>query len=275
VDPKFKNVKVNKTFETTVEGIYAAGDIIGRPALVCTGVVQAQAAVCAMFDEPADQKIDDFPLAMWTTPECAYFGLTVEAAAKKEIDAEEGVAQYHQCLRGRVFAPSGLLKLVFRKDHGLIIGVHIVGSDACELVHYGMSLVKEKVTIFSVITTIFTAVTFHELFKEAASNGNSKLKYGLEWHAILKELGVALGHLSPENRLEALKKEFESFDTSGDGALDVDELLAVFKNLGLEPKKVTVANLVRLADTDGSGTIEWNEFEQIAKRVDATLVAPA
>ena len=62
--------------------------------------------------------------------------------------------------------------------------VHILGADACELVHYGMSLVKEKVTIFSVITTIYTAITFHELFKEAAKNGNSKLKYGLEWHAM-------------------------------------------------------------------------------------------
>merc|ERR1712118_518464 len=183
-----------------------------------------------------------------------------------------GLAQYHQCLRGRVFAPSGLLKLVFRKDTGLIIGVHIVGTDACELVHYGMSLVKEKVTIFAVITTIFTAVSFHELFKEAATNGNSNLKYGLEWHTILKELGLALEHLSPEHRLEALKKEFEKFDESGDGALDVDELRAVFTNLGLDIKRGTAVNLVRLADTDGSGMIEWDEFEQIAKMVDATLV---
>merc|ERR1719191_1597418 len=131
-DQRFKFIKHNERFETTVPGIYAAGDVCGRPALVCTGVIQAQAAVCAMFDEPPDQTPDEFPLAMWTTPECAYYGQTLAAATKEGIDAEEGLAQYHQCLRGRVFAPSGILKLVFRKGSGVIIGVHIVGEDACE-----------------------------------------------------------------------------------------------------------------------------------------------
>ena len=62
---------------------------------------------------------------------------------------------------------------------------------------------------------------------------------------------------------ETLKREFEAMDTSGDGSLDVDELHAVFKNLGKEVKRGTVANLVRLADEDGNGTLEWEEFEQI------------
>ena len=59
--------------------------VCGRPALVCTGVIQAQAAVCAMFDEPPDQTPDEFPLAMWTTPECAYYGQTLAAATKQAM----------------------------------------------------------------------------------------------------------------------------------------------------------------------------------------------
>merc|ERR1719226_291560 len=101
------------------------------------------------------------------------------------------MAKYTACLRGRVFAPDGLVKLVFEKDIGVIIGVHLIGADACELVHYGMDLVEQKVTIFKLISTLFTAVTYHELFKEAALNGNSKLEYGAKWQTLLADLGAA------------------------------------------------------------------------------------
>ena len=73
---------------------------------------------------------DNFPVGVWTIPEIGYFGLTKEAAIKKGFDAEEGVAPYEQCLRGRVFAPQGLLKLVFDRSDGRVLGVHILGSDA-------------------------------------------------------------------------------------------------------------------------------------------------
>lgn len=107
-----------------------------------------------------------------------YFGPTLAAAKKAGVDAEEGVATFADCLRGRVFAPDGLLKLVFDKNSGVILGVHIIGADACELIHFGMRLVKEKATLGSVIGQMFVAVTFHELFKAAALDGNSKLAFG-------------------------------------------------------------------------------------------------
>merc|ERR1719262_1796641 len=102
------------------------------------------------------------------------------------------MARYTQCLRGRVFAPEGLVKIVFRTGDGRILGVHLIGADACELVHYGMDLVNQKVTIFKLISTLFTAVTYHELFKEAALDGNSKLTFGAEWQEILAELGALI-----------------------------------------------------------------------------------
>merc|ERR1711968_263946 len=84
------------------------------------------------------------------------------------------------------------LKLVFDTDSKKILGVHIIGTDACELVHYGMDLVEQKATIFDVIGTLFTAVTFHELFKEAALDGNSKLQFGIQWQEVLGQLADGL-----------------------------------------------------------------------------------
>jgi NAD(P) transhydrogenase len=258
------HIEVDGYFRTSVPSIYAAGDVIGPPSLASTGVHQGQCAVVSMFDEGCAKCGTSFPIGMWTVPECAYFGLTKAAAEKEGLDVEEGQAPYNACLRGRVFAPDGLLKLVFQKDDGVIVGVHMIGADACELVHYGMDLVEQKVTIFTLIATLFTAVTYHELFKEAALNGNSKLAFGAQWQNILSELGmVGMDDSGAEMDEEKMKREFESMDTSGDGSLDADELHAVFQKLGKDVKKGTIANLVRLADDDGNGTIEWEEFSKI------------
>eukprot|EP00747_Dinoflagellata_sp_TGD_P149756 gnl/TRDRNA2_/TRDRNA2_177051_c9_seq4.p1 gnl/TRDRNA2_/TRDRNA2_177051_c9~~gnl/TRDRNA2_/TRDRNA2_177051_c9_seq4.p1 ORF type:complete len:492 (-),score=130.18 gnl/TRDRNA2_/TRDRNA2_177051_c9_seq4:228-1523(-) len=208
------------------------------------------------------KKKTDFPVGMWTVPECAYFGLTKEAAEKKGMEVEEGVAKYTACLRGRVFSPDGLVKLVFKQTDGVIVGVHLIGADACELVHYGMDLVDQQVSIFRLMTTLFTAVTYHELFKEAALDGNSKLAFGAQWQAILNELG---GELSEELSEEKLRQEFDAIDVSGDGSLDSDELQECFQRLGKKVNKGTIANLIRLADDDGNGTIEWPEFYNIFK----------
>ena len=87
-----------------------------------------------------------------TIPEVGYYGLTLRQAMEEGYDADVGVATYDACLRGRVFAPDGMLKLVFDRQSARILGVHIIGTDACELVHYGMDLVAKEATIFDVIT---------------------------------------------------------------------------------------------------------------------------
>jgi len=262
---KGKHILVNENYETNIESIFAAGDVLGPPSLASTSVHQAKGAILAMFEEGAKDRPTSFPVGMWTTPECAYYGLTKEAAEKQGIQVTEGMARYTQCLRGRVFAPDGLVKLVFRTNDGRILGVHLIGADACELVHYGMDLVNQKVTIFKLISTLFTAVTYHELFKEAALDGNSKLDFGAEWQAILKEIGACVKDPSSQAPLDEhkLKQQFDMMDASGDGSLDADELHAVFRKLGKDVKKGTISNLIRLADEDGNGTIEWSEFAKI------------
>jgi NAD(P) transhydrogenase len=84
------------------------------------------------------------------------------------IEAGEGIALYAECLRGLVFSPNGLLKLVFQKSTGRIVGVHICGDDACELIHYGMELVKTRRTVTDVASSLYSAVTFHEMYRISA-----------------------------------------------------------------------------------------------------------
>lgn len=269
VDPKGGAVRVSASF--AVEGapptVYAAGDLIGAPALASTGVEQAKAAVSAMFAESEADRAsvgrDNFPVGVWTIPEIGYYGLTKAAALKQGLQAEEGVAPYTSCLRGRVFAPQGFLKLVFDRSDGRVVGVHILGTDACELIHYGMELINGKRTIFDVMSTLFTAVTFHELFKAAALDANSKLEFGVQWRGILKELGDSF---RPDDA-EGVKAKFVELDADGSGELDATELMACFKSLGKEVSLGTVTNMVRLADADGSGSIGLEELMKVLRAV--------
>jgi len=262
LDEKSGEVKVDPASFAVVgcPSVYAAGDVIGAPALASTSVEQAKSAVAHMFGEEDDHALmTAFPVGVWTIPEIGYFGLTKAAALKKGIVAEEGMARYDECLRGRVFAPVGFLKMVFDKGSGVIIGVHIFGSDACELIHYGMELVRTKATIFSVLTSLFTAVTFHELFKFAALSSNAKLQFGIQWASIFKELEVVFAEVD----MPTLKAKFEELDTDKSGALSPDELHAMFVALGKTVSKGTLANMVRLADDDCNGVISFEEFSNV------------
>ena len=98
-----------------------------------------------------------FPTGVWSSPEAAYYGLSKQQAEDLGIEAGEGIALYCQCLRGLVFASNGLLKLVFAKETGTILGVHICGNDACEIIHYGMELVKGRKTVESLVNNLYSA----------------------------------------------------------------------------------------------------------------------
>jgi len=206
---EYGGLKVGADLRTTEAGgnVYGAGDVLGRPFLASTGVAQAVAAIQTMYgdkpqspcsttdDTPSPDDNEEvpcldgvlslvgenfdpkslatnpfaFPTGIWSSPEAAYFGLSKQHAIELGIDAAEGVALYSECLRGLVFSPNGLLKLVFdRGGEGRIIGVHICGDDACELIHYGMELVRAGRTVGDVANEVYSAVTYHEMYRIAA-----------------------------------------------------------------------------------------------------------
>jgi len=109
-----------------------------------------------------------FPVGVWSSPEVAYYGLSAQQAAELGIEADEALALYSECTRGRVFSPEGLLKLVFERESERLLGVHICGQDACELVHYGMELIKGRRTLVDVRTSVCSEVTYHQLYRLAA-----------------------------------------------------------------------------------------------------------
>mmetsp|Transcript_28482 Transcript_28482/g.43060 ORF Transcript_28482/g.43060 Transcript_28482/m.43060 type:complete len:605 (-) Transcript_28482:2105-3919(-) len=202
---EYGGILVDSNLRTSAKAgnVYSAGDVLGRPFLASTGVAQGRAALVSIFGSQQNKAILDqsqcsdnneklcvdlgissagesfdpaslaanpfsFPTGVWSSPEAAFFGLSKQQAEELGMEAGEGMALYAECLRGRVFSPNGLLKLVFEKSSGRVLGVHIVGDDACELIHYGMELVKARRTIEDVINSLYTAVTYHEMYKIAA-----------------------------------------------------------------------------------------------------------
>jgi len=121
------------------------------------------------------------------------------------------------------------------------------------------------VSIFDVMSTLYTAVTFHELYKAAAIHGNTKMEFGLSFRSLSQELGASLFNLEDPSSIdvEAIRQKFHEVDTDGSGSLDADEIMQIFTRLGKTPKKSTIANLIRVCDTDQNGTIDWCEFRKI------------
>jgi len=260
-----------RSLSTSSKNVYAAGDVIGSPALASTSMEQAQRAVSSMFCEDDDldaaqEASHDAPLSigLWTIPEMGYYGLTKEQAEEKGYTVIEGSVGFDQCLRGRCFAPDGLIKLVVDANDGNVLGVHIIGKEAAEMVHYGMALVKAGTTIFEILQTVYTAVTFHELFKEAAFDANSKLDFGVEWQEIFR---VLQSECSIDFSEEYLREKFDVIDEDGSGELDEDEMRLLFESFGRPVSKRIIANVMRLSDLDGNGTIDFGEFMDIFDQI--------
>ncbi|HQU09372.1 MAG TPA: hypothetical protein PLV25_05365 [Opitutales bacterium] len=118
----------------------------------------------------------DFPYGVYTIPEVSTFGMNEETAREKKIDYVIGRANYADMPRGRIFgAKIGFLKLVVEKSTRRVLGVHIIGPIATELIHYGMDIVENERTVGYIVSTIFNCPTLHELYKYAAYNVFSAL----------------------------------------------------------------------------------------------------
>jgi len=192
------DVVVGPDLQTTVPCVYAAGDIVGAPQLASTGIRQAEAAITNMFGGSSGVDVEEtsspqdllsnaarYPIGIWTIPEVSFVGLTQEAATAQGKVVVEGVAKYDDTIRGHIHKaksqggrkrPPGTqqLKMVVELawPHR-VIGVHIIGEDACELIHYGTTLVQGGKTLEDTLDLTYAAVTYHELFRLAALNALS------------------------------------------------------------------------------------------------------
>jgi len=170
-------VIVDKTYKTNISHIYAAGDVIGFPALASTSMEQGRVAVAHMFQtQDLEHLPSHFPYGIYTIPEVSMVGKTEEEMLQEKIPYCCGKARYSDLARGKIMgATSGFLKLVFQKEDLKICGVHIIGQLATEIIHFGLELVESKQTLYDVIGKVFNFPTLHDLYKYAAYDGLSNL----------------------------------------------------------------------------------------------------
>jgi NAD(P) transhydrogenase len=174
-------LKTNASYQTEVPHVYAVGDVIGFPSLASTSKEQGRIAVCRAFNIPAVHSPELFPYGIYTIPEISFVGATEEALTSQGVPYEIGKAAYREVARGQIIGDStGVLKLIFHRESHELLGVHIVGDGAVELVHIGQAVLSMKGTIDYFVNTVFNYPTLAECYKNAALDGINRLG---EWAA--------------------------------------------------------------------------------------------
>jgi NAD(P) transhydrogenase len=170
-------IVVDDHFRTSVEGVYAAGDVIGPPALASVSMEQARIAARWAFDLPLQRTADSLPpYGVYSVPEVAMVGLTEEAATAQGIDYAVGRARFRANTRAAISgAVEGMVKLVFERDSLTLVGVHVLGDAATELVHLGQAVIHFGGTIEFFISSTFNVPTMTEAYKYAAYDGLSQV----------------------------------------------------------------------------------------------------
>jgi NAD(P) transhydrogenase len=170
-------IKVDDSFRTEVEHIYAVGDVIGFPALAATSSEQGRRAAYNACGEPTHRLDDLYPIGIYTIPEISYVGRTERELTDEQIPYEVGLARYRELARGQIVGDSyGLLKLLIAPDDRRILGVHVFGTAATEIVHLGQALMATGATVDYLVDAVFNFPTLTEAYKVAALDATNKLR---------------------------------------------------------------------------------------------------
>ncbi len=173
-----ERLKVNEYYQTTVPHIYAAGDVIGFPALASTAMEQGRLAVCHAFGAPTSSMPELFPYGVYAVPEISMVGKTERQLTDAGIPYEAGIAQYKEIARGQLLGDdTGMLKLLIHQDNHSILGVHAIGTGATELIHIGQAVMALNGSVDYFINNVFNFPTLAEAYKVAALNGLNKLRH--------------------------------------------------------------------------------------------------
>jgi NAD(P) transhydrogenase len=169
-------LKVNASYQTSVAHVYAVGDVIGFPSLASTSMEQGRLASCHAFGVPTRSLPDLFPYGIYTVPGISMVGETEERLTKSGVPYEVGRAQYREIARGQILGDrTGLLKLIFHLETRRLLGVHIIGTEAAELVHIGQAVLAHEGRVDYFIETVFNYPTLAECYKTAAFDGINRL----------------------------------------------------------------------------------------------------
>jgi len=169
-------LEVDAQYRTAIPNIWAAGDVIGFPALAATSSEQGRLAACAMFGVASKPMGDNFPVGIYAIPEVSMVGATEESLTLQRIPYESGIARYKEISRGPIVGDdSGMFKMLFHRDDGRLLGCHCIGTGATELIHVGQAVLGLGGGLDYFLSTVFNYPTLAECYKVAAHNAANKL----------------------------------------------------------------------------------------------------
>jgi len=169
-------IPVDKDFRTKQPNIFAVGDVIGFPSLASVSMEQGRIAAGVVCGLPLHSNPANYPYGIYTIPEISFIGKTEEQLTDEDVPYEVGVAYYREIARGQIRGDTtGRLKLIFHRETRLILGVHIIGEGASELLHIGQAVLILGGTVDYFVDTVFNYPTLAECYKAAAFNGLNKL----------------------------------------------------------------------------------------------------
>jgi NAD(P) transhydrogenase len=167
---------VNEFFQTSTPHIYAAGDVIGFPALASTSMEQGRLASCHMFGAYCESRRESIPFGIYTIPEISTVGKTEQELTAAKVPYEIGVAKFDELAKGQMLGTEvGLLKILFDPKTLKLLGVHVIGESAAEIVHIGQAVLALGGTIEYFRDTVFNYPTFAEAYKVAGLDGLNRL----------------------------------------------------------------------------------------------------
>jgi NAD(P) transhydrogenase len=167
---------VDAEFRTTVPHIFAAGDVIGYPSLAATSSEQGRLAACHALGAPARPMAAHFPIGLYAIPEIGMVGAPEHELTQQRIPYEVGVARYREIARGQILGDeSGYFKMLFHREDRRLLGVHIIGTGATELLHIGQAVLGLGGGLDYFLETVFNYPTLAECYKVAALNAANRL----------------------------------------------------------------------------------------------------
>lgn len=171
-------IRVNKDYQTEVSNIYAVGDVVGFPALASTAMEQGRLAACHMFGASSHSIPELFPYGIFSIPEISMVGRTERQLTEEGIPYEIGVARYREIARGQLLGDEiGMLKMIVHEETRDVLGVHIIGTGATELIHIGQTAMALGGKVDFFINNVFNYPTLAEAYKIAALSASNKLAY--------------------------------------------------------------------------------------------------
>jgi NAD(P) transhydrogenase len=170
-------IKVDEFYRTSVPHIYAVGDVIGFPALAATSMEQGRLAAHHAFGEPVRVSETPQPIGIYSIPEISFVGRTEDELTEACVPFEVGVSRYRELARGQIVGDSyGVLKLLVSPEDRKLLGVHVFGTSATELIHIGQAVMGCGGTVDYLVDAVFNYPTLAESYKVAALDATNKMR---------------------------------------------------------------------------------------------------